>query len=319
MSSGNNTAPTLSIIVPIFNEADVIQLLAERLKIVFSLAQCVENKIAHIEYIFVDDGSQDESSMLLSQFFEVGREAKIIRFSRNFGHQPAVTAGLEHSSGDLVAIIDADLQDPPELIWQMIDQWRAGFDVVYGLRVNRKENRIKRIAYWGFYRVYRWLSPIQVPVDSGDFCLMSRRVVNQINALPERLRFVRGLRSWVGFKQCGITYDRPERAAGATKYNFHRLYKLATDGIASLSVRPLQVAQVLALSYLLASIVLTLFITYRLLLGQVANPEIYLLILLLLFSNSLILFSIYVLGAYIGRSYQEIKGRPTYIIQEIIQ
>lgn len=319
MSSDNSTSPTLSIIVPIFNEADVIQLLAERLKIVFASAQCVENKIARVEYIFVDDGSQDESSMLLSQFFEVGREAKIIRFSRNFGHQPAVTAGLEHSSGDLVAIIDADLQDPPELIWQMIDQWRAGFDVVYGLRVNRKENRIKRIAYWGFYRVYRWLSPIQVPVDSGDFCLMSRRVVNQINALPERLRFVRGLRSWVGFKQCGIAYDRPERAAGATKYNFHRLYKLATDGIASLSVRPLQVAQVLALSYLLASIVLTLFITYRLLLGQVANPEMYLLILLLLFSNSLILFSIYVLGAYIGRSYQEIKGRPTYIIQEIIQ
>ena len=319
MSSGNNIAPTLSIIVPIFNEADVIQLLAERLKIVFSSAQCVKNKIAHVEYIFVDDGSQDESSMLLSQFFEVGREAKIIRFSRNFGHQPAVTAGLEHSSGDLVAIIDADLQDPPELIWQMIERWRAGFDVVYGLRVNRKENRIKRIAYWGFYRVYRWLSPIQVPVDSGDFCLMSRRVVNQINALPERLRFVRGLRSWVGFKQCGITYDRPERAAGATKYNFHRLYKLATDGITSLSVRPLQVAQVLAFSYLFASIVLTFLITYRLLLGQVANPEMYLLILLLLFSNSLILFSIYVLGAYIGRSYQEIKGRPTYIIQEIIQ
>ncbi len=309
---------TLTIIIPVYNEAAGIQLLAQRLHQTFSTENCARHQVSQVNYLFIDDGSQDNSVELLIQNFTLGSTTKIIRFSRNFGHQSAITAGMTFANGDLIAIIDADLQDPPEVIWQMVEKWREGYDVVYGQRANRKESPPKKFAYWLFYRIYKALSPIEVPLDSGDFCLMTRRVVTQLNNLPERLRFPRGLRSWIGFKQIGVVYDRPERAAGITHYNFSRLYKLATDGIASLSIRPLRLMQALAFFYLLASLVILVFLLVKLPGSNEQRIEFYILAMLILSSSSITLLGQYILGAYVGRTYQEVKGRPNFIVQEIL-
>jgi dolichol-phosphate mannosyltransferase len=310
--------PTLGLVIPVYNEAAMIPLLAERLHHVFNAEVCAQHQLQKVEYIFVDDGSRDDSAQLLTQYFTPGTEATIIRLSRNFGHQAALTAGLDYAQTDLVAIIDADLQDPPEVILTMLEKWREGYDVVYGLRANRKESALKRLAYWIFYRVYGLLSPIDVPLDSGDFCLLSRRVVEQLNRLPERLRFPRGLRSWVGFRQIGVVYDRPARVAGETSYTFGRLYKLATDGIASLSVRPLRLMQALAFAYFIASLVAMVILLLRLAFSARQTIEFYILAVLILSSSGITLLGQYILGAYIGRTYQEVKGRPPYIVQEVI-
>lgn len=308
----------LDVIIPVYNEAAVLAILVERLNDIFSIDHCQQNGISKVTFLFIDDGSEDDSVQILKDHFKSGENAKIVRLSRNFGHQAAISAGLSLSQADLTAIIDADLQDPPEYILEMIKKWREGYEIVWGRRTNRKENRVKVFFYWLFYRLYKYLTPIEIPLDSGDFCLMSQRVVQEISKLPEKLRFLRGLRAWVGFPQAEITYDRPLRAAGNSKYNFGKLYELATDGLASMSVRPLQLAQFLALLYLLFS-----FIVFFVTLISVFSQESYdlkflILLTLILFSNSIILLCIYILGAYIGRAYLESKGRPNHIVQEII-
>ncbi len=309
---------TLTLVIPAYNEAAMIPILAQRLHEVFAAENRRQHNLSHVTYLFIDDGSQDETVALISQHFALGTEAKIIRFSRNFGHQAAVSAGLVFAEGDLISIIDADLQDPPEVILQMVKKWQEGYDVVYGQRANRKESLPKKFAYWLFYRIYKALSPIDVPLDSGDFCLMSRRAVDQMNGLPERLRFPRGLRSWIGFKQIGVVYDRPERAAGTSQYNFSRLYKLATDGITSLSVRPLRLMQALAFAYFLASLVALVFLMIKLAVSADIRIEFYILAFLTLSSSGITLLGQYILGAYVGRTYQEVKGRPNFIVQEVL-
>jgi dolichol-phosphate mannosyltransferase len=244
----------------------------------------------------------------------------VYRLSRNFGHPNAVSAGLDHADADVVAVLDADLQDPPELVLEMLDRWRKGVDVVFAQRRKRKEGVFKRAGYWAFYRLVSLLSDLEIPLDSGDFCLMDRRVVDAMRALPERLRFPRILRTWVGFKQAGIEYDRPERAAGKTKYNFWRLYQLATDGIASSSIRLLRVAQLFSFSFAVLTAILLVGLLFAI--GSHADEPESLLILggliLIAGGNFVITTYLYILGAYVGRTYLEAKGRPPYLIMEVV-
>ncbi|MBF0319063.1 MAG: glycosyltransferase family 2 protein [Nitrospirae bacterium] len=311
---------TLDIIISVYNEEEVLNYLIECLNQTFTIDNCKNHGVQKVTYIFVDDGSKDRSREILhEQFKGISQHIsiKIICLSRNFGHQAAITAGISNSSSDLAAIVDADLQDPPELIISMIDKWREGYEVVYAVRRNRKENLIKRFCYWLFYRIYRLLSPIDVCPDSGDFCLMSNRIVKELNNLGESIRFPRGLRSWVGFKQTGISYDRPERKSGKTKYNFSKLYQLATDGITAMSLLPLKMAQLVCVVYLLLSLLIILVIMLNPDNFTGSDRKFYFLLVCMLFCNSTILGCLYILGAYVGRTYLETKRRPPFIIERI--
>ena len=310
---------SLDIVVPVYNEERMIDLLVERLDRVFAPANRSAHGIERWRVIFVDDGSTDRSAALIRRHLERGFPALCLRFSRNFGHQPAVSAGLDHADADAVAVIDADLQDPPELILDMVDRLREEYDVVYGQRMNRKDHAIKRFGSWMFYRLVSLMSEIQLPVDSGDFCVMTRQVVVAMRSLPEHLRFPRVLRAWVGFRQVGVAYDRPDRAAGVSRYSWKRLYQLATDGIASASIRPLRLAQVFATGYVLLSIVALVGIVFGLP-GVSADPRLLLLLLLVVNVSglALVMFCLHIVGAYLGRMYLEVKSRPTYLIMETL-
>ncbi len=220
------TFPLLSVIVPCYNEQDVINATHQRL-----METLGDNPEFTLEIIYVNDGSRDQTEALLFDLAGGDSRVKVISLSRNFGHQPAVTAGLAYATGDIIGIIDADLQDPPEVILQMINKWREGFDVVYGIRTHRKEGLFKRLSYASFYRLYRSLASVDVQLNSGDFALLDRRVADVLNSLPEKNRFIRGLRAWTGFRQTGLVYERAVRAAGESKYSFKELIKLAFDGI----------------------------------------------------------------------------------------
>ena len=311
---------SLDLVIPIFNEEDVLGLLFERLAEAFSAERCGQSGIASVRFVVVDDGSRDRSAEMVRSAIERGVPALLLRLSRNFGHQAAVSAGLDHATSDLVAVIDADLQDPPELIHEMTERWRDGFDVVYGVRRRRKENPLKVAGYWAFYRLVALLSDLQIPLDGGDFGLMDRRVVSALRSLPETLRFPRVLRAWVGFRQTGVPYDRPERQGGRTKYTLGRLYRLATDGVASSSVRPLQLAQVFSFSYFVLMFVLGIFVLRRLLLASEPglSPELLLTYLLIASGSFVQSLCLYILGAYVGRTYLEVKRRPAYLVMETV-
>ena len=310
---------TLDIVIPVYNEAKVLPALIRALGQTFSPETKAQHRIDRVTCFFVDDGSTDASVQFLDACREPGFEVVVIRLSRNFGHQAAITAGIAHTSGNLVAVMDADLQDPPACILSMIEKWRVGFEVVYAVRRKRKEGALKKFMYWAFYRIYRLLTPIAVPVDSGDFCLMSRRVVEELNRLPETVRFPRGLRSWVGFPQVAMEYDRPARFAGESRYGWRDLYALATEGLASLSLRPLQLAQVLSIVFLLLSLGGIAALTLGLFDSVDAGTRESATLVLILMSNSAVLFCLYIVGAYLGRAYLEVKGRPTYIVAEVIR
>jgi len=308
---------SLDIVIPVWNEEEVLGLLFDRLGAVFSKSALEAARIRQVRYVFVDDGSQDRSADIIARRIEDGASALLIRFSRNFGHQNAVSAGLDAATADLVAVVDADLQDPPETILAMIEQWRAGFDVVYGERRKRKEGFVRVAGYWLFYRLVAFLADIQIPLDSGDFSLMDQSVVRKLRELPEKLRFPRGLRAWVGFRQTGVAYDRPIRQGGHTKYSLGRLYRLATDGVISSSVRPLQAAQVFGVSYLFLTVFVGIFAIVR---PPESGVPLWALVgyILMLVGNMVQIFCIYILGAYVGRTYLEVKGRPSYVIMETI-
>ena len=228
--------PLLSVIVPCYNEQDVIGVTHQRL-----METLGDNQEFTLEIIYVNDGSRDQTETLLFDLEGGDNRVKVVSLSRNFGHQPAVSAGLAYATGDIIAIIDADLQDPPEVILQMINKWREGFDVVYGIRTHRKEGLLKRLSYASFYRLYRSLASVDVQLNSGDFALLDRRVADVLNSLPEKNRFIRGLRAWSGFRQTGLVYERAARAAGESKYSFKKLIKLAFDGIFNFSTAPLTI------------------------------------------------------------------------------
>jgi dolichol-phosphate mannosyltransferase len=311
-------ALTLDLIIPLYNEAEVLDLLFETLDKTFSRENLASRRIVDVQYILIDDGSSDPSASIVSQHIRDGAPATLYRLSRNFGHAHAVSAGIDHSTADFVAILDADLQDPPAVLLEMIDRARDGYNVVFGQRRKRKEHVIKRAGYWTFYRLVAFLSDIKVPLDSGDFCLMDRQVIAALRKLPERLRYPRVLRAWVGFRQIGVAYDRPQRQAGLSKYTMSKLYRLATDGIAAASIRPLKIAQVS--SFLFGLLAVVLMIVFLLMLAGVLPatfPLPFLLISLLIAGgHALTMLCLYVFSAYLGRMYLEVKGRPPYIIME---
>lgn len=311
---------SLEIVIPVYNEESVLPLLYAELEEVFTPETCAEIGISTVKCLFVDDGSTDSTVTSLLMYRPENFSIEVIRLSRNFGHQPAVSAGLSQTKADLVAVMDSDLQDPPELIPTMISKIREGNnDVVYAQRNARQENPAKMLGYSLFYKLYSAMSPIDVAAKSGDFSVMSRRVVDEINRLPESLRFVRGLRSWVGFKQEAIGFDRPSRAAGEAKYTMGALYKLATDGLASLSIMPLKLAQLAAIIFFVLSIGMACFIP--ILLGNASAETFWIFVVLtiIVLGMSLNMAFLYIIGAYLGRSYLEIKGRPAFIISEILK
>ncbi|MEO8098103.1 MAG: glycosyltransferase family 2 protein [Acidobacteriota bacterium] len=305
----------ISLIVPAFNEALVLRTLYER------VAAAAKTWGDDWELILVDDGSVDETFHLASEIAAADPRFKVLSFSRNFGHQPAVTAGLSYASGDIICVIDADLQDPPEELLRFIDKCREGYDVVYAIRTKRKEGLPKRIAYSTYYRLLKKLASIDIPLDSGDFCVMSRRIVDVMNALPERNRFVRGLRSWAGFRQTGLRYERQARQAGEPKYTLSKLIKLGLDGVFSFSYKPLHIVMIIGLvlglgAFVLGILVLAQYLSDVTVLGY--NPRNARgwtsLMLVILFATGVQLFGMGLLGEYIGRIFEETKARPSYVV-----
>lgn len=315
-------AVTLDLVVPMYNEEEAVDVLFARLQRIFAPALLEQHGIARLRYVIVDDGSTDRTAERVARWMGDGLPAILCRFSRNFGHQAAVVAGLDQVDADVVGIIDADLQDPPEELFKMLTAWRRGDDVVFAVRANRKESWPKRVCYFAFYRSLYFLSEGRIPKDSGDFCLMDRRVVEALRQLPERLRFVRGLRAWVGFRQGAHVYDRQERAVGRPKYTLGKLYQLATDGIASSSIRPLQIAQLLSIVFFFVAAAASLASIVQLLRASPASPHLTLLYLLMALTSVMafsVLICLYVLSAYVGRMYLEVKGRPPYVLMEILR
>ncbi|MGI9250493.1 MAG: glycosyltransferase family 2 protein [Pseudohongiellaceae bacterium] len=304
----------LSIVIPCYNESEVIAETVKRMQ-----AFCTELQNMEAELIFVDDGSHDDTLALLKNFATQDNKIKIISFARNFGHQIAVTAGTDAAQGDAVVLIDADLQDPPEVIHDMVVKWHAGFDVVYATRTERPgESRSKLAAARLFYRLLNKVSNIPIPLDTGDFRLMSRRVVDTLRAMPERDRFIRGMSSWVGFKQVALPYKRAERFAGTTKYSFRKSLSLATSGIFSFSTVPLQMA--IGMGLISAAIAL-LGIIYVLTLRIFTSTWVEgwaAIMIAVLFVGGIQLVSIGILGEYIGRIYNEVKNRPHYVVREYV-
>ena len=302
---------TFSIIAPIYNELENIPELYPRIRDV------MEQTGEPWELILVDDGSTDGSTDVLRTLASKDNRVKTVIFARNFGHQIAVTAGLDYSSGNAVVIIDADLQDPPEVILDLIEKWREGNEVVYAVREEREgESWFKKTTASLFYRLIYRITDVDIPLDTGDFRLMDRKVVNVMNQMRERHRFLRGMSSWVGFKQIGVPYKRKARFAGETKYPFKKMLQLALNAITSFSYFPLQMATYLGficagISVLAIPVVALLrLITGTVLLGQATTLSI------VLFLGGVQLISLGIIGEYIGRIYDEAKGRPLYIVAE---
>lgn len=314
MALVNQTPGNLvSLVVPVFNEAEVLGAFYDRAS---SALAALENMT--YEIVFIDDGSQDGSFAQLAAFAAADPRIRVLKLSRNFGHQIAISAGLDHARGDCVVIMDADLQDPPEVVAAMVAQWRQGFDVVYGVRSDRAgETRLKLATATLFYRLLGRMTSIHIPANVGDFRLVSRRVADQLKQLREKDRFVRGLVSWVGFPQTGVVYKRDPRYAGETKYPFRKMLKFAFDGIASFSTMPLKLATwtgyvsaVLAVLYLVSVFV-------QKLLGYTVDGWATIMVAML-FMGSVQLICLGILGEYLGRVFNEVKPRPMYIIEEDI-
>lgn len=298
----------LSVVIPVFNEEALLPELFRRLEGVLG-----PTGLAY-EVILVDDGSQDGSARLLREQAERQPAFRSLHFSRNFGHQAAVTAGIDHAAGRAIVIMDADLQDPPELIPQLIERWKEGFEVVYGVRTKRKENVLKRLGYFAFYRMLRRLTHVEIPLDAGDFALVDRRVADVLRAMPERNRFVRGIRSWAGFRQTGLVYERDRRYAGEVKYTFAKLVRLALDGILSFSYVPLRVAVYLGLFVSVTSFILSIVFVIFHLVGGSAPWGWASTIVTILFLGGVQLLTLGFIGEYVSRIYDEVKQRPLYIV-----
>ncbi|MFA4886186.1 MAG: glycosyltransferase family 2 protein [Desulfotomaculaceae bacterium] len=310
----------ISIVIPIYNEEQTLPFLYDRL---IGAVPLLGDKC---EIILVDDGSSDESLKIMKQFTEKCEMFQILKLSRNFGHQAAISAGLKSAGGDVVVIMDGDLQDPPEEIPRFLKKWREGYEVVYAIRTKRKEGVLKRFAYSGFYRFLNLVSDINIPLDAGDFCVLDRKVVKALNEdMPENIRFIRGLRSYVGFKQIGVTYERHERTAGNIKYTFNKLVRLALDGIFGFTLLPLKLATyvgvfiafscfLLGMIYLMGSV-----FDFYIFGSRVRDvPGFATLAVGGFFLGGIMLIFMGVIGEYIGRIYIEVKKRPLYIIDEMI-
>jgi dolichol-phosphate mannosyltransferase len=303
--------PTLTIVIPVFNEELMIPELDRRLR--SFLGQIGESW----EVVFVDDGSHDASFALLRELASQDTRYKVLAFSRNFGHQVAITAGLDRAEGDAVVIMDADLQDPPEVVRDMIARWREGYDVVYGVRQRREgETLFKRASAAIYYRLLRSMLQFEIPVDAGDFRLLSRPVVMTMRLLRERHRFVRGMVSWVGFRQTAVYYNRPARFAGETKYPLRKMIRFALDGIASFSIVPLRIATWLGVLAGLGAIAVAAWAVYQKLFGVGVVQGWTTIMIVVAMGCSAQLLMTGILGEYVGRIYEEVKRRPLYALRD---
>lgn len=305
--------PKYSFVIPIYNEEATIAELYRRVSGVMDRLE------AATELILVNDGSRDRSLEIMRELHEKDPRVCYLSLARNFGHQIAVTAGLNFVRGRVTVILDADLQDPPELIPQMIERWQQGFDVVYAQRIQRKrEGWFKRFTAYVFYRLLKNLADVDIPTDTGDFCLMDRRVVDVLNAIPERNRYIRGLRSWVGFRQTAIQFERDPRFAGEVKYTFRKSFALAINGLVSFSKVPLRLSTYLGLFAALVALIMAVLVLYwRIVYPNSPITGLSAIIVAIFFLGAVQLLSIGILGEYIGRIYEEVKNRPLYTLSEV--
>ena len=305
--------PKYSLIIPIYNEEETIPELYRR------VSDIMDSLDDSVELILINDGSGDRSLNLMRELQERDARVCYISFARNFGHQAAVTAGLNFARGQVIVVLDADLQDPPELIPKMIESWQAGYHVVYAQRTKRKkESWFKRLTAYVFYRLLQQLADVDIPADTGDFCLMDRQVVDVLNSMPERNRYIRGLRAWIGFRQTAVKFERDPRFAGEVKYTFKKSLALAINSLVSFSKIPLRLSTYVGLFSALIALFMALLVLY----WRLQQPEspvtgLATILIAVFFLGSVQLISIGILGEYIGRIYEEVKGRPAYTIAEI--
>jgi dolichol-phosphate mannosyltransferase len=302
--------PMISVVLPVYNERENLEALVARL---LPVLERVTN--GSFEVLFIDDGSRDGSAEIVDAFNARDQRLKAIHFSRNFGHQAALQAGLDEAIGEAVVLMDADLQDPPELLEQLVERWRQGYEVIYAVRRNRKESILKRAAYAAFYRTMRAIADVDVPLQAGDFCMLDRDAVDALVGLPERNRFVRGLRSWVGFRQIGVEYERDARHAGVTKYSLRKLVRLALSGYVGFSTVPLRTAAWLGFASATAGFGIALWAVATKLL-DIPSPRGWASTMaVILFVGGVQLLVLGVLGEYLGRIYDEVRRRPLYVVR----
>ncbi len=308
-----STRPVISVVAPVYNEEPIIDELHRR------LAAVLDSTGEPWELVMVNDGSYDGSAEKMRALVERDPRVRVVNFARNFGHQNAVTAGLDHARGDAVVIIDADLQDPPEVILQLLEKWREGYQVVYAVRSERRgESWFKKFTAKLFYRLIYRITDVNIPVDTGDFRLLDRQVVDALNAMREHNRFIRGLTSWIGFRQTGITYVRQERFAGQTKYPLRKMIRFALDAITGFSYFPLQVAIYASLILALLAVLAIPVVALLRLSGsniQFEGQATTLVVLLLV--SSFQMFFFFILGQYVARIYDEVRQRPLYVVADI--
>jgi dolichol-phosphate mannosyltransferase len=307
-TANGTTGPEISVVVPLYNEEENAAELHRR------LTAALGGMGVSYELVFVNDGSRDATPRLVEDLRRDDPHLTTIHLSRNFGHQAAISAGLDHARGRAVMLMDGDLQDPPEVIPAFVARWREGADVVYAVRRRRKEGPVKRLGYFAFYRLLRAIGELDIPLDSGDFCLMDRRVVDALRALPERKRFVRGLRTFVGFRQVGLEYERAARGAGRPKYTFRALLGLAVDGLVSFSSYPLRLVTYLGLSSATLALGLAVWALADAYYTHTAPRGWASTIIVVLFMGSVQLISLGIIGEYIRLIFLESKQRPTYIV-----
>jgi dolichol-phosphate mannosyltransferase len=306
------TEPTIdfSVVVPVYEEEENVQELHRR------LTRTMEALARPYEVIFINDGSEDGTLEQLRAIQGDDPNVRILNLARNFGHQAAVTAGLDHAVGEAVIVMDGDLQDPPEVIPDLVARWREGYDVAYAVRTKRKESRLKRAAYATFYRLLRNMSDTDLPLDSGDFSLMDRKVVVALRRMPEHNRFVRGLRSWVGFNQIGVEYERDRRHEGRSKYGLRALMELATNGFVSFSKLPLRVATYFGMAVSMMAFLFGLLFVVLRLVTQIRPQGWTSIIVVVLFLGGVQLITVGIVGEYVGHILDEVRQRPSYILRE---
>jgi dolichol-phosphate mannosyltransferase len=302
----------LSVVIPVYNEEHTLEMLVQRLK------QTLESMAEPWEVIFVNDGSMDRSSEMLRRFHAEDPRLKSVALSRNFGHQVAISCGLDFASGQAVVVMDGDLQDPPEILPDLVKRWREGWDVVYAVRQKRKENLFKRTGYKAFYWLLKRVSYLDIPLDSGDFSLIDRRVVDLLKRMPERNRFVRGLRTWVGLRQTGFEYARAARYAGESKYSLAKLIRLAFDGLVSYSYVPLRLVSNLGFFVSLTALAYMTYLLFVRLLGDRTIQGWTSTVVIVLFLGGIQLMALGIIGEYIGRIFEEVKQRPHYVVAEVL-
>jgi dolichol-phosphate mannosyltransferase len=302
--------PEVTVVVPLLNEQENVAELHRR------LGDVLRSLGVPYELLLIDDGSRDATPRLIDELLHRDHHVAVVHLSRNFGHQAAVSAGIDHARGRAVVVMDGDLQDPPELLPRLVQKWHEGYEVVYAVREQRKEGPLKRLGYYCFYRLLGAISDVEIPLDSGDFCLMDRRVVDVLKHLPEKMRFVRGLRSFAGFRQVGLAYERAAREAGKPKYTFGSLILLAIDGLINFSSYPLRLVTYVGFVTICIALALLVWVVTSAIYNHTVPQGWASTLVTVLFMGSIQLFSLGIIGEYIRLIFQETKRRPTYIVRE---